>query len=827
MVDLYLADYGDWSYSNRRKTPVYNTIDDYAFNIYANTYTAFDKIVNNVNNFNFGDGVMTEHFINYVAGQKTDYSYMLITEAGSHEVMSRWFVLECYMQRNGQLKLTLRRDVLADINQQIYYGENLFYCERGILSQTDKYIYNSENGNYNQIKASQTLLKDSTNAPWIVGYMAVAKTNDEDLQVNVVGGNTDLPIKTLNSTSELPAYNYSNLVTNHSIAIENISDVNMKVLVITRYPEEVYELGVFPSNTTNKYSSRNLHSTASSTNLRYNRSGSLVALYNTDITANIVYQEYCRNRRNAFVSAYADYIGKTPENIITQIQGADLYIYKIGNKLYKATVTKHINLPYGNYVSPEYNTAAGTAFRNIWNLYVVPRSSANGTLETIEGDYSTGAVKTQAIMTWYDITYTETTSTQGIGDFAITKSRRRLLDQPFSMFAIPCRNNFYNSLGQTIGCSLAYGKEIASAISTAASGRNGFLYDIQLLPYCPLQDKLINGTLNMSGMTKDVDYTEVKNGATTKAYLFWCDRSTFSFKITLNKTISDYKLSNELEFCRLQSPNMASSFQFSPAKNEGIRYIKVDCTYKPYQPYIHLAPDFRGLYSLYGTDFETGVGLICSGDFSLPMTTDGWAEYMRNNVNYENMFHPQIENMEVKTRIARTMEGWNIGTGTISGAVSGAFAGSIGGPVGSLVGAGIAGGASLAGGLADKGYNEQLRAEEMDYTKDLHQMNTQNIKALPNTLTKVGSFTANNLIFPFIEFYRATDDEYEALKQKIRWYGMNVGRVGKFYDFTPSNEYDYVSKSFVKGNFLRIANSGYDDHFKNAVNEELSKGVYV
>ena len=173
------------------------------------------------------------------------------------------------------------------------------------------------------------------------------------------------------------------------------------------------------------------------------------------------------------------------------------------------------------------------------------------------------------------------------------------------------------------------------------------------------------------------------------------------------------------------------------------------------------------------------------------------------------------------------MEGWNIGTGTISGAVSGAFAGSIGGPVGSLVGAGIAGGASLAGGLADKGYNEQLRAEEMDYTKDLHQMNTQNIKALPNTLTKVGSFTANNLIFPFIEFYRATDDEYEALKQKIRWYGMNVGRVGKFYDFTPSNEYDYVSKSFVKGNFLRIANSGYDDHFKNAVNEELSKGVYV
>ena len=273
---------------------------------------------------------------------------------------------------------------------------------------------------------------------------------------------------------------------------------------------------------------------------------------------------------------------------------------------------------------------------------------------------------------------------------------------------------------------------------------------------------------------------------------------------------------------------MASSFQFSPAKNEGIRYIKVDCTYKPYQPYIHLAPDFRGLYSLYGTDFETGVGLICSGDFSLPMTTDGWAEYMRNNVNYENMFNRQIENMEVKNSIARTMENWNIATGSIGAAATGAGAGAMVGNLPGAVAGGVIGGAlSLAGGFGDKYYNEKLRAEEMDYTKDLHQMNTQNIQALPDTLTKVGSFTANNLIFPFIEYYKATDDEYEALKQKIRWYGMNVGRVGKFYDFTSSNEYSYVSRSFVKGNFLRIAHNGYDDHFKNAVNEELSKGVYV
>ena len=825
MVDLYFADYGDWSYSNRRKTPVYNTIDDYAYNIYVNDYRAFDKIVNNVNNFNFGDGVNTEHYINYVAGQKTDYSYMLITEAGSHEVMSRWFVLDCYMQRNGQLRITLRRDVLADINQQIYYGENLFYCERGILSQTDKYIYNSENGNYNQVKASQVLLKDGSRTPWIVGYMAVPKAGDEDIQVNVVGTNTDLPIVSLNSLSDLPGYAYSNLVSNHPVAIEDISNVNMKVQVRTADEVEFYEFEILPNNN-DKYKTRK-YSIPFGTTIEYTNNSTQVSKYNTNVTASLIYEEYCRNHRTEFTKSYMDYIGMPSDSDITKIQTADMALYKVGNKLYKAKVTRHTNSPYGSYVSPGYTTAAGTAFRNIWNLYVVPRSSGFGKLKQISDDYGYGSLQTQGIMTWYDITYTETTNTQGQGNFAITSSRRKLLDQPFSMFAIPCREDFLNSTGNKIGCSLAYGQEIASAISTATSGRNGFLYDIQLLPYSPLQDKLINGTLNMNGMTEGVDYTRVKDNNTTKAYLFWCNKSTFSFKITLKKTISDYKLSNELEFCRLQSPNMASSFQFSPAKNEGIRYIKVDCTYKPYQPYIHLAPDFRGLYSLYGTDFETGVGLICSGDFSLPMTTDGWAEFMRNNVNYENVFSRQIENMEVKNSISRTMEGVQIATGALQGAGSGALLGSMFGPVGTGIGAAVGGVASLGGGIADKYYNEKLRAEEMDYTKDLHEMNTQNIQALPDTLTKVGSFTANNLIFPFIEYYKATDDEYEALKQKIRWYGMNVGRVGKFYDFTSSNEYDYVSRSFVKGNFLRIAHNGYDDHFKNAVNEELSKGVYV
>ena len=828
MVDLYFADYGDWSYSNRRKTPVYETIDDYAYNIYVNDYRAFDKIVTNVNNFNFGDGVNTEHFINYTVGQKTDYSYMLMTEAGSHDVISRWFVTECYMQRNGQLKISLRRDVLADINQQIYYGENLFYCERGILSQTDKYIYNSENGTYNQVKVGQTLIKDNSKIPLIVGYMATAKTTDNDITVNTQEEVTDKHIITLDNVQLLPGYIYSNLSPNRLNAITEVKGVNFSINVRDASDTHWYKMYSTPT-----YDTKFRYELLDATYRFY-----CVALeeYAIDATATTllnatasVFNNGMLSKQKALMKAYGDYIGLLNISEISAIAQAPMYHYKVGSKIYKATVTYNVtdNLGWGLVVNGSnfYKT-----IRDVFNTQVVPLSKNNSQSATfvMQGDFPDNCLYANGICSRYIITYSEVGASSGSSTLTIKGTRRNLQDQPFSMFAIPY-GSIYNSNGINVGCNEGLALQVASAISNYASGKNGFLYDIQLLPFSPILNKIDNsGKLDINNMVEDVDYTRIKsNGdSTTKGYIYWCDLSTFSFTVNnINMHPTDYKISNELEFCRLQSPNMSSSFEFSPAKNRGFDYLIVDCTYKPYQPYIHVVPNLK---ELYGGQYGTGVGLICSGDFSLPMTTDGWAEYMRNNVNYENMFNRQIENMEVKNSISRVLENWNIGTGAGSAAATGLGAGlMVGGPVGAAIGGTVGGALSLAGGFADKYYNEKLRTEEMDYTKDLHQMNTQNIKALPNTLTKVGSFTANNLIFPFIEYYRATDDEYEALKQKIRWYGMNVGRVGKFYDFTSSNEYDYVSRAFVKGNFLRIAHNGYDDHFKNAVNEELSKGVYV
>ena len=100
------------------------------------------------------------------------------------------------------------------------------------------------------------------------------------------------------------------------------------------------------------------------------------------------------------------------------------------------------------------------------------------------------------------------------------------------------------------------------------------------------------------------------------------------------------------------------------------------------------------------------------------------------------------------------MQMWDIGTGALSAGATGAGAGYMfGGPAGAAIGGAVSGALSLGGGIGDLYYSDRLRAEERDLTIDLHTMNTQTIKALPDTLSKVSAFTANNMIFPFIEYY--------------------------------------------------------------------------
>ena len=217
---------------------------------------------------------------------------------------------------------------------------------------------------------------------------------------------------------------------------------------------------------------------------------------------------------------------------------------------------------------------------------------------------------------------------------------------------------------------------------------------------------------------------------------------------------------------------------------------------------------------MYGQEFDDARGLICGGDFSLPIINDQWKSYQINNKNYQNIFDRQIQNMEINNRLSNIQSG----AGALAGALgAGGAAGLIFGPL-MGVGAGIA---SAIGGGIDFAMNKSLQNEALDYKRDMFGYELGNIKAMPDSLAKVTAFTANNKVFPMLEYYTCTDEEKQALKDKIKYNGMTVMRIGKIVDFLQE---DY---SYIKGKVIRLEDIADDTNYLNQIADEIYKGVFI
>lgn len=405
-------------------------------------------------------------------------------------------------------------------------------------------------------------------------------------------------------------------------------------------------------------------------------------------------------------------------------------------------------------------------------------------------------------------------------------------DTPYNIFAIPYGPIELLQNKQSVVISNS--SDSIAAANSIIRKMSETLYDIQLLPYCPLvldEEGIIEvkSNLEYSLITIPGETPEAKR--LPVSFILNIPSARFTKNIYLDNPIiiSNPKIENECDMYKLCSPNWASEYQFSAAKNNGVQYFNIDCEYKPFMPYIHLNPNFDGLY---GQDFNDARGLILNGEFSLSQISDKWEEYQIQNKNFQNIFDRQIQNMEVQHKVGRIQELAGLGAGTVSGAATTTLAGSalFPGSASSLYGFGVAGALlSAAGGIADYALSEQLRSEAIDYTKDLFGYQLRNIQALPYTLTKVSSFNNNNKIFPILEHYSCTETEREALANKIAYNGMSVGVIGKISDYM-ENDWSYKdiqSKGYIKGQLIRLETVEDDFHIINAIADEMNKGVYI
>ena len=231
----------------------------------------------------------------------------------------------------------------------------------------------------------------------------------------------------------------------------------------------------------------------------------------------------------------------------------------------------------------------------------------------------------------------------------------------FADITITKGNNFYTTIdiGNVVSSDITIGSEGSTEVINTILWANTskFTFDLYLANHFLLQS------------------AETGSGTVYKAHKISQD---IIENLAFGFDAMNVKIKSQTELVRLVSPNYASFFDINVQYNKGINYFNIDCFYKPYQPYIHVNPDFNGLY---GKAFDDVRGLICGGDFSITLTNDAWSTYQLNNKNYQAIFDRNMQSLELNNSVQKMNDIATTFAGTLQGAAAGGGSGgAFGGP---------------------------------------------------------------------------------------------------------------------------------------------------
>ena len=128
-------------------------------------------------------------------------------------------------------------------------------------------------------------------------------------------------------------------------------------------------------------------------------------------------------------------------------------------------------------------------------------------------------------------------------------------------------------------------------------------------------------------------------------------------------------------------------------------------------------------------------------------------------------------------------------------------------------------GTGIAGAVMDKDWLDRSQSETRSNAIDQYNYQLGNIRALPQSLSKSNPLTYNNTVWPILEEYDCTDEEKEVLRQKLRYDGMTVMKVGTLNDYSSTGGY-------LKGKLIRLPLIHDDFHVADAIYKEVDRGFY-
>ena len=789
MQTCYLLNFNN--YFNREYKKLYDLNDYLDYMKYSWT---------NVN-FNPGDGITTTIPVNYDG----EVNYLVLTDntvpgtVGEEVIVSRWFIIESKFTRMGQRVLTLRRDILVDYSSM---ATATVFAERGYVPNTSSLIYNSEGNSYNQIKKSEKLIKDESESAWLVGYLAPNVFDNGN--VTIQGSNTSVQYDYSFATLDEMNLAFPGVGLIPTTLFYNFGSIDLRFLSLAEGNQTYMWRVDFPNDMVN-YETTSVPAADATMIIRQANlpdvEGLLTDNFLKPAVANIISDKLV-----------LDYSSVSRESVTKIINNRD--------------VIARVGTASGGYTY--YQLSVGTAQSSI-QKHEIRSTTASNTFEYLTNQMSqlgTAGVATgtpdhyfmECIESYFSCYWRNIPVTANTIELKTTTAK--VDSSPYYCFAIPYHAVKVIKGNETI---ITDPRESLLLARNIATQLGSFCYDVQLLPYFPLQSYIDSmGRIDTTTMPDGTVAVLKSADEVARTFLFWITKPNFSFAVP--DTIaysSEPKIQNETQFCRLNSPNYAASFDFSVAKNKGVDYWQIDCSYKPYQPYIHVAPNWRGLY---GSDFNDARGLICTGDFSIDLMTDKWQEYQIQNKNYNEIFNRQIQSLDLQQSIAKRQEIFGAVAGSLSGAMSGATTGALAGGLPGAIGGGIAGlGISAVGGVMDIIDSQKLRDDARSSQFDMFNYQLGNVKALPNTLTKVSTYNINNKIYPFYEIYEATSEEIGALRKRLNWRGYNLGIIGQLSDFQ-------VEGKYFKGKLIRLEEvqdvSLGDNHLLENYNSELQQGIY-
>lgn len=859
--------------------------------------------------FNPNDNVTTEIIVNDIP---FDPDYLLIFDADLN-IVQRWFAIEQKRNRQGQWLIQVKRDVISD-NLETLINAPIF-VEKGMLPDDDPMVLNDEGMNFNQIKKEETLLKDKTKSSYIVGY--IAKSSDlgdvaiqspnEDINNYLTLGQLASAIGTTESVLapllnfEASDNNFAYFISKVRFTFSHYYYANAEV----NHPRILDLNGDFTSHTYSASSPVFVAPILLSNPLVANLPTISGAQF-SEISASLLASASSVKSELMAINNRSYYLSSTQLEVLKTYEGrVILYL----GKFYKIAFAE----------SGDYTDIHEQLLSNYPTIY----NAFDNAIESPQVMANNGYCGIYTQSKKVRIIFQELTADDGAVKTVVSKissSRKPTVNQEFDMFVIPADNVVIYDNGVEIKHVGNNARLIASALAVSQGDK---VYDIQLLPYCPVAD-YFKGSVNMfdiTDLTEDVNYNYIeetlpKSGnltvtgndaqsldpltqlatfyitvdyvgidtvsnanvtvlsglpagitlsnfsvslqgsqirviAQTNAtsadelkdvqlqvtfdysassapaqkvgVLFYVPSASFNAIIDVPLTLRDsMKIDSNCDLYRIVSPNYQGTFDFNVARNGGnVPYFVAYCTYKPYVPFIKVTPL---LNYMYGSDFNDNRGLICAGDFSLPRVSSAWTSYQLQNKNYQNIFNRDIQNLDFMQSIERRNQIVGGAVQMLADAGKGAGAGAyVGGPVGAVVGGALGGITSGVGYAIDVDTLARTQRETKQLAIDKYNYQLGNIKALPYTLTKVGSFDISSKIFPFLEYYTCSDVEKEALKSKIKYESMTVMRIGTLEEFMNFNS----ELNYFKGSLIRNDEIADDSHVLNAIYEELLKGVYI